>query len=205
MIPTLIRLHGSLMVIAWMFLCTNGIILSRHYKHVWKKRGLKGLDAWLIAHQVFHSMTLICSAVATFVIVYFVQGYSYLNPSPFGAHPICGFTSIGLVLLNPVIALCRCPLTSSRRAIFNVVHKFLGLLAVALAIPTITLGLIMLRNMTVTTSPYSILTVFQAFVILYIITELALESIDYWVLVQERSATALVINLYFQNNDAASM
>ncbi|KAA0189609.1 hypothetical protein FBUS_07593 [Fasciolopsis buskii] len=190
MIPTAIRIHGSLMVIGWIFCCTNGIILSRHYKQSWKRKGRRNYEPWLIAHQVFNSIAVICSILGTFVIVYFSQDYSNLTPYPVGAHPICGFISTALSLLNPLIALCRCSPTSSNRTLFNWIHTFVGLTAFSLAVPAIALGLIVLRSTAVKSSPYSILTVFQGFVILYVITEMTLEFTDYWMILRERSKSA---------------
>lgn len=44
----LIRIHGGLMIAAWIGTASVGILLARYYKQTWVKSQLAGKDQWFV-------------------------------------------------------------------------------------------------------------------------------------------------------------
>ena len=47
----LVKLHGCLMIIAWMMCCTTAILLAKYYKPMWPNDELCGTDVWFSVSQ----------------------------------------------------------------------------------------------------------------------------------------------------------
>ena len=45
-IKTLVKLHGSLMVVAWICLSSIAIMVARYYKDCWDNHSLMGVKIW---------------------------------------------------------------------------------------------------------------------------------------------------------------
>ncbi|KAK4475951.1 hypothetical protein MN116_001190 [Schistosoma mekongi] len=178
-IPSDVKAHACLMILAWGFCNPNAIIISRHFKKGWPGRTINDLAYWFQFHVVLQSFTLGFVLLALMIIVVHVMGYSTLNELPFSAHPPCGFTIIVLTFLNPIVAWFLCTTSGRQRAITKYIHQTAGILSQMLSIPTILIGLQMpaLGSVVCSTRIYSAL--FIITVVLNVIIEVIFEIIGY--------------------------
>lgn len=58
-IKTLVKLHGSLMVIAWIYLSSIAIIVARYYKECWDEKMLMGVRIWFFVSSLPNTIRLI--------------------------------------------------------------------------------------------------------------------------------------------------
>lgn len=136
----LTKVHGILMVIAWCIFANVGVLMPRYYKPTWSGRTWCGKAIWFQIHRPCMTMTLLATAAAFIIIFVAVRGYSDL-PSPGVAHPPLGICVMALVLINPLMALCRPAPDASKRWVFNLFHFLVGFLAQLAAATAVFLGL----------------------------------------------------------------
>ncbi|KAL4713664.1 hypothetical protein ACJJTC_004195 [Scirpophaga incertulas] len=48
----LLRLHGALMLTAWLFAASVGVLLARYFRQVWVGKQLGGKDIWFAYHRI---------------------------------------------------------------------------------------------------------------------------------------------------------
>jgi len=126
-----IILHGSFMIVAWIFAASLGIMISRYFKQTWTDKKMFGLDQWFIWHRTLMILVWALSIIALVLIVVDVDGITptiFTNP-----HAIMGFVTVGLAFLQPFLALLRCNPMHPHRWIFNWLHWFIGNFAQILA------------------------------------------------------------------------
>lgn len=51
-----IKLHGSLMIVAWVLFVSVGILLARHYKNVWEATTICGVKPWFAVRALLESV-----------------------------------------------------------------------------------------------------------------------------------------------------
>uniref|UniRef100_A0A672JHQ3 Ferric-chelate reductase 1a n=1 Tax=Salarias fasciatus TaxID=181472 RepID=A0A672JHQ3_SALFA len=61
--PLLIRLHGVLMLTAWMWTASCGVLAARHCKHLWSSRSRPGHTLWFQLHRTLMVLALVLTAV----------------------------------------------------------------------------------------------------------------------------------------------
>eukprot|EP00062_Callorhinchus_milii_P003261 gi/632940838/ref/XP_007885531.1/ PREDICTED: putative ferric-chelate reductase 1 [Callorhinchus milii] len=132
-----IKVHGALMLIAWMCIGSMGMIIARYFKRAWKGKRFQKKDLWFQIHRSLMMLTVGVTIIAFVLSFVHVQGLSS-NASP---HPFIGSVVMGLTLLQPTIAVMRPPPSERRRFIFNWVHRITALLTKVLAVATIFLGI----------------------------------------------------------------
>ncbi|XP_041134258.1 putative ferric-chelate reductase 1 isoform X2 [Polyodon spathula] len=138
--PAIIKIHGALMLIAWMTTGSIGMISARYFKQISKGKQVFGKDIWFQAH-VFLMLLTVAATITAFVLAFVsVRGWSG------GAHPVIGCIVMGLALIQPFIAVFRCAPDSKRRIVFNLVHAINALVIKVLAVVSIFLGLQLLDN-----------------------------------------------------------
>ncbi|RUS82613.1 hypothetical protein EGW08_009606 [Elysia chlorotica] len=137
----LIKLHGALMIGAWVFLASIGIVAARYYKPVWKQ-DMCSLKVWFQIHRT--CMVLVfCTCVAGFVVIFLeVEEWVEIEQKPkyLEGHPIMGVVVTGLCVINPLMALIRPHPGTKYRPIFNWAHWFVGTSAHILGVATIFFG-----------------------------------------------------------------
>ncbi|CAH8673126.1 unnamed protein product [Schistosoma rodhaini] len=178
-IPSDVKAHACLMILAWGFCNPNAIIISRHFKKGWPGRTINNFAYWFQFHVILQSFTLMFVLLALMIIVVHVMGYSNLNDLPFSAHPACGFAIIVLTFSNPIVAWFLCTTSGRQRAITKYIHQVAGILSQMLAVPTALIGLQMpvLGYGVCSSKIYS--TLFAITVALNIIVEITFEVIGY--------------------------
>lgn len=127
----LLKIHGSFMTAAWIWLVSIGILLARHYKEVWMKYKLCNTKVWFSVHRCFMLLGVSLITVGFVAIFIHVDGWSNVGSNP---HPIIGCVVTGLAVLQPITAICRPQPTSPKRPIFNWGHKMIGNIAQITAI-----------------------------------------------------------------------
>lgn len=128
-----IKLHGSLMVVAWVLLVSVGILLARHYKNVWEATTICGVKPWFAFHRVL-MMLAVAMTIAGLVLIFYRIGQWSVTENP---HPILGIVCSVLGFLQPIMALFRCHPHEDNRYIFNWGHWFNGSVAQIIGVAAI--------------------------------------------------------------------
>ena len=131
---TLVKVHGSLMLFAWMVLVPIAIFMAGYTKYIFPN------GEWFHAHRILNISAIVITLAGIAIIFIYVEGWSSGSPSIL-VHQILGLALISVMLLNPLVALFRCSTKSRLRWIFCLVHSFLGYGGVCLAINTLLWGL----------------------------------------------------------------
>eukprot|EP00094_Tigriopus_californicus_P009690 TCALIF_09341-PA protein Name:"Similar to CG8399 Putative ferric-chelate reductase 1 homolog (Drosophila melanogaster)" AED:0.04 eAED:0.07 QI:0/0/0/0.66/1/1/3/0/663 len=137
----LIRVHGILMVLAWMACASSGMFMARYFKETWKGKQFCSKDIWFRFHQLLMGLTVILTLIA--IIIIFIDR----GTAPFGteaikenAHPILGIITFVLSLIQPLMAAVRPHPQDTYRWVFNWAHWGCGNIAWLLAIVAIFLA-----------------------------------------------------------------
>lgn len=128
-----IKLHGSLMIVAWVLFVSVGILLARHYKNVWEATTICGVKPWFAFHRVL-MMLAVAMMIAALVLIFYKVGQWSVTENP---HPILGIVCSVLGILQPIMALFRCHPHEENRYIFNWAHWFNGNAGQIVAVATI--------------------------------------------------------------------
>ncbi|KAL5015924.1 hypothetical protein ScPMuIL_005513 [Solemya velum] len=137
----LLKVHGCLMVFAWVCAASIGIIAARYYKPLWPHQRACGQMIWFQIHR-FCMILAFVACISGFVIIFVeIKGYSEIVGSNFHkAHPILGIIVTALAVLNPIMALFRPHPGTSKRSVFNWAHWIVGTGSHMLGILTIFSG-----------------------------------------------------------------
>ncbi|KAK3593609.1 hypothetical protein CHS0354_018708, partial [Potamilus streckersoni] len=138
---SLVKVHGSLMIVGWILLASIGIVLPRFYKPVWPNSKLCGEKVWFQLHRACMVLVLLLVAVSFIIIFIHVRGYREIGNTKFKmAHPILGIIIMALTIINPIMALFRPQPGAPRRKIFNFAHWGVGTSSHILSIINIFIG-----------------------------------------------------------------
>ncbi|CAO1339323.1 unnamed protein product [Diamesa serratosioi] len=129
----LLRLHGAMMIIAWIGTTSIGILLARYFKQTWVTSSLCGKDQWFAWHRICMVFTWILT-IAAFIIIFVEIGEWSKVQNP---HAILGTITTVLCFIQPIGAFFRPSPGSNKRPIFNWMHWLGGNVAHILAIVTI--------------------------------------------------------------------
>ncbi|XP_067939149.1 putative ferric-chelate reductase 1 [Watersipora subatra] len=169
----LIKAHACIMVLAWVFCASAGIILSRYYKPMWPNTKAWGQKVWFSYHRIL-MLAAMFLCVAGFIIIV-VNAKDFPVPKGTGtsddAHPILGLIVVIGSLLNPIIAAFRCGPQDSKRPIFNWAHWGIGTATHIFAIVAIFLGMLLQSSAV----PEWITYVMMAFCLFHVCIEIILE------------------------------
>lgn len=134
--------HFILMLVSWGFLLPLGVVFAR--------RGRNGYEAkegaWFRIHKVFQYAGLLLQLGGFVAAVMYVQVYGLFGHFA-GPHEVAGLVVVFLGLMQPVSAFFRPhppaagEAKTRGRLIFEIYHKGIGWLCVALSIFTIFLGI----------------------------------------------------------------
>ncbi|XP_075912356.1 putative ferric-chelate reductase 1 isoform X3 [Petromyzon marinus] len=130
----LVKAHGALMLVAWLSLCSVGVVLARFFKPVWPNTKLLGEKVWFQLHR-----GLMVLAVLT-TITAFVIPFCYRLGWSGRAHSVLGCIVMFLALMQPIMAVFRPHPNTPMRPLFNWAHWFVGTAARILAAACLFLG-----------------------------------------------------------------
>ncbi|XP_045196161.2 ferric-chelate reductase 1-like isoform X10 [Mercenaria mercenaria] len=141
----LIKLHGSLMVLAWVLCSSVGVVVARHCKSMMQSKMLCGVRYWFAVHRTLMFVVVLCVVVAFVAIFYEVGGFSKISAEPgreyTKAHPYLGIIVTAFTLLNPIMAFFRPSPDHKNRPVFNWAHFSVGTAAHIIAVVTIFFGI----------------------------------------------------------------
>ncbi|XP_069497783.1 putative ferric-chelate reductase 1 isoform X2 [Ambystoma mexicanum] len=124
------KVHGALMLIAWMTTGSIGMLFARYLKGSAKSL-VFGKAVWFQVHQALMGLTVAATIIAFIIIFADSQGWKYGA----GAHPHLGCIVMILSFFQPIIAFFRPDPKDSRRMYFNVFHAVNALVIKVLADP----------------------------------------------------------------------
>ncbi|KAK3098085.1 hypothetical protein FSP39_015973 [Pinctada imbricata] len=172
---TMIKVHGSLMIIAWIFFSSIGIVTARHYKAEWPDDSINKQKVWFQVHRACMILVFLCTAASFVVIFLEVEGYREIVVTDgrkyLESHPILGIVVTCLTCINPIMSLFRCAPDDKKRPIFNVAHFIVGSAAHILSAITITFGM----NLEHAGVPEEATYVMYGYVATFILIEIILE------------------------------
>ncbi|XP_071846071.1 uncharacterized protein [Apostichopus japonicus] len=136
------RVHGSLMVLAWLCLVSLGITTARFFKALPAK--LCGKPTWFAIHRSCMTLALVVCEIAFIIIIIAVGGFSTISSGSQNgvrtSHAIFGIIVTILAFVNVVMAIFRPHPGEPRRNLYNWAHWAVGTSAHLMALATILLG-----------------------------------------------------------------
>ncbi|XP_069795133.1 putative ferric-chelate reductase 1 isoform X2 [Narcine bancroftii] len=137
----LIKTHGALMLIAWMTTGSIGTLIAQYFKCVGGTKKILGKDCWFQIHWTIMTLTVALTITGFVLAFVHVKGWS----EDAGSHPVIGCVVMGLVLIQPTIAIFRPAPDHKRHWIFRVFHSTIGFVIKPLAAATLFMGLLLIN------------------------------------------------------------
>ncbi|XP_071348486.1 putative ferric-chelate reductase 1 [Trachinotus anak] len=135
--PTIMKMHGALMLLAWMLTGSVGTFIASFYKSDWPNQTLLGQKVWFQVHRGLMMLTVTLTVVAFCLPFFYRKGWS----KHAGVHPYLGCCVLALSLLQFVLAVFRPGPDSHRRYIFNWGHWGVGSVTEIMAVVAMFLGM----------------------------------------------------------------
>uniref|UniRef100_A0A2C9KZ33 Ferric-chelate reductase 1 n=1 Tax=Biomphalaria glabrata TaxID=6526 RepID=A0A2C9KZ33_BIOGL len=171
----LVKAHGCLMVVAWVFFASIGLVVARYYKPVLSGT-MCSQKIWFQVHR-FSMVLVLCVTAIAFIIIFVKEDGEWSDlegdETYLQGHPIMGVMVMILTILNPVMALFRPHPGTPKRPIFNWAHFLVGIAAHILGVITIFFG-IQIKG---ATTPYYATYIMGAYVAWQLFVKLLLEII----------------------------
>ena len=121
------RLHGLLMLVAWLGCAGVGMILARYFKKTWRGTQILGKDLWFQFHRLLMILTVLLSMAAVVLVLMKVDIQPLaLSSLKTNAHPIIGLCCVVLAIIQPIMAAFRPHPGAPGRNFFNWVHWAVG-------------------------------------------------------------------------------
>ncbi|KAK7495836.1 hypothetical protein BaRGS_00012826, partial [Batillaria attramentaria] len=137
----LVKAHGCLMILAWIFFASIGLLMTKYYKPMWPNKRMFDQRYWFVAHFNCMASAFLITVIGVILIFIEADGWSKAPDLPQRAHPILGIIIFICIIINPIIALLRPSEQSKWRPVFNWIHWAFGTIANVLAIPQIFIGM----------------------------------------------------------------
>lgn len=132
----MVKAHACLMVLAWVCFAGIGVIVARHFKPLWHESTINSQKVWFQIHRLLMVSAVVFTVIGIILIFVAREGFS----ESAGSHAITGLVTLGLAVLNPILALFRPHPDAPRRIYFNYSHWFVGSAARIMGIVTVFLG-----------------------------------------------------------------
>ncbi|KAM3860453.1 ferric-chelate reductase 1-like [Diretmus argenteus] len=97
--PLLIKLHGVLMLSAWMWMVSTAVLVARHFRQL----TLLGHRVWFQVHRAMMVVAVGVTSVAFILPFIYRGGWS----KHAGVHPYAGCTVMALMVIQPIMAALR--------------------------------------------------------------------------------------------------
>ncbi len=125
----LYKLHGILMILAWVLFSTIGTLIARYCKSLAVDTQCIGAAVWFRLHQTCMCCTLLLTLGGFVIILIQLKGHF----STTDIHPILGLIVVCLVILNPMVAFLRPAPDHPWRPIFYWTHAGIAFFAQIIA------------------------------------------------------------------------
>ncbi|XP_041371111.1 ferric-chelate reductase 1-like [Gigantopelta aegis] len=170
----LVKVHGCLMVIAWIFAVSIGMVAARYFKSMWSEVTILGLKVWFQIHRTCMVLAFVATCSGFIIIFIDVQGYSQIEGEDYKkAHPILGIIVTALVIINPIMSIFRPGPLDNKRPIFNWAHWGVGTSAYILGVICIFFGTQLNR----VRAPFYLTYILAGYVAWQVFTTLVLEGV----------------------------
>ena len=115
------------MIIAWILFASTGILFARYYKFIFPEKNISGVAFWFFIHRIMMVMVPVLSIVA-FVLIFSQLKWNWVRVGFTNnfLHSIAGAVTIGLSIIQPLLAIFRCDKDHKYRFVFNYVHRTIG-------------------------------------------------------------------------------
>ncbi|CAF0757395.1 unnamed protein product [Brachionus calyciflorus] len=139
----LVKIHAVLMVLAWSFMSTLGVLFARYYKYIFPGVKLGGVQFWFTIHRSFMAGVCLLTLVA-FGFIFAFKNWKWTDPSSRVnfMHSIFGIVTITLCLVQPIMAFFRPDKGEQNRPIFNWAHRSVGIIAYISSTVAVFLGVL---------------------------------------------------------------
>ncbi|RNA37234.1 ferric-chelate reductase 1 isoform X1 [Brachionus plicatilis] len=130
-----VKAHGSLMVIAWVFLSSNAVIIARYYDFIFKRFEIFRANFSTNVHRSFMALVVVLSLAAFFVIFAELNGKWVSSTKGVNlAHSIVGIVAIVMSLFQAVSGVTKIFIKPKKPAKFlRYVHRIIGIFCFVLA------------------------------------------------------------------------
>ncbi|XP_078121138.1 putative ferric-chelate reductase 1 isoform X1 [Sander vitreus] len=135
--PIIMKMHGALMLLAWMLTGSVGTFIASFYKPDWPNQTVFGQKIWFQVHRGLMILTVTLTSVAFCLPYFYRKGWS----KHAGVHPYLGCCVLTLSLTQPVMAAIRPSPDSHSRYIFNWGHWGVGSVTEIIAVAAMFLGM----------------------------------------------------------------
>ncbi|CAD6186470.1 unnamed protein product [Caenorhabditis auriculariae] len=142
----LIKIHGVLMIIAWMVCVALAILSARYLRDHFPSSSPGGLKWWFHIHRTLNALAVPLVILAT-LLVFIAKDWSWTGPvasmnseyntNPGAIHSLLGSIAVLIALVQPIMSLMRCAPDTGARPIFNWSHRVLGFIGLTLALISI--------------------------------------------------------------------
>lgn len=170
------KLHGLIMVLAWMVFSSVGMTIARFFKSEWSDKTILGQKVWFQVHRACMVLVLALTVVSFFIIILSAEGYrdnlEASDKKHLNSHPILGIIVLILTCINPIMTFFRCSPDDSRRKIFNWAHFGVGVSSHILAVITIIFGLQLTKSGVKIGASYVVYVYIAVFVVFEVIFEI---------------------------------
>ena len=135
---TLVKIHASLMVVAWMFFAEIGTFTAGYFRTRFPE------DAgvyWFHIHTITMSVTWVLS-VSSVLVMFIGTGFDAFVPERLkrNPHAAVGAAAIIFTFIQPIMGFLRPAPHSKKRRAFNIIHAIVGYLATPLSLIAIMLA-----------------------------------------------------------------
>jgi hypothetical protein len=100
-VSTMVLIHGSFMIVAWIGLTSIGIVMARYFKPAWQNKTICGQKVWFMWH-VMCMFTTWALTIAGFIIIFIDLGEWITS-----VHAVLGCVVLGLSITQSVGAVFR--------------------------------------------------------------------------------------------------
>ncbi|XP_044074561.1 putative ferric-chelate reductase 1 isoform X2 [Siniperca chuatsi] len=134
----IMKMHGALMLLAWMLTGSVGTFIASFYKPDWPNQTVLGQKVWFQVHRGLMMLSVTLTIVAFCLPFFYRKGWS----KGAGVHPYLGCCVLALSVIQPIIAAIRPSPDSHRRYIFNWAHWGIGSVTEIMAVAAMFLGML---------------------------------------------------------------
>lgn len=71
----LLKIHGSVMIVAWIGFVTISVMLARYYKNEWANQKLNDVALWFVLHRFMMLAAWLCSIIAVIFAYMYTETY----------------------------------------------------------------------------------------------------------------------------------
>ncbi|KAJ1367275.1 hypothetical protein KIN20_028154 [Parelaphostrongylus tenuis] len=139
----LVRIHGLLMILAWIVFLTTGVLAARYLRDNFSSSTPFGLKWWFHLHRTLNLIALPLILAST-LIIFIARNWRWRGPTIYKSigenftsgsiHSLLGTIAILIAIVQPLLALMRCQPDTGARPLFNWVHRSLGIAGILFSV-----------------------------------------------------------------------